>query len=72
LSSTLSCISVLVEFAWWEPLLDRFTPGQKDLVYVVQDAGWAQVQVWTGTENSPSRDSSPDCFAHSEPLSWQT
>jgi hypothetical protein len=37
----------------------HFTPG-KDLVPIVQEAGWASGQVWTGAENLvPHRDSIP-------------
>jgi hypothetical protein len=39
------------------PRLGRFTPG-KDPVPIVEEAGWAPGQVWTGAENlAPHRDS---------------
>ena len=45
-----------------------FTPG-KDLVPIVQEAGWAPGPVWTGAENlAPTRIRSPDHPAHSQSL----
>ena len=45
-----------------------FTPG-KDLVPIVQEAGWAPRPVWTGAENLAStRIRSPDCPARSQSL----
>ena len=45
-----------------------FTPG-KDLVPIVQEAGWAPGPVWTGAENlAPTGVRSPDCPAHSQSL----
>ena len=44
------------------------TPG-KDLVPIVQEAGWAPGPVWTGAENlAPTRIQSPDRPAHSQSL----
>ena len=37
----------------------HFTPG-KDPVPIVQEAGWAPGQVWTGGKSRPHRDSIPD------------
>ena len=46
----------------------RFTPG-KDLVPIVQEAGWAPGQGWTGAENlAPTGIRSPDRPARSESL----
>jgi hypothetical protein len=45
-----------------------FTPG-KDLVPIVQEAGWAPGPVWTGAEIlAPTRIRSPDRPAHSQLL----
>jgi hypothetical protein len=45
-----------------------FTPG-KDLVPIVQVAGWAPGLVWTGAENlSPTGIRSPERPAHSQSL----
>jgi hypothetical protein len=42
-----------------------FTP-RKDLVPIVQEAGWAPGPVWTGAENlAPTMIQSPDSPAHS-------
>jgi hypothetical protein len=50
------------------PCPGRFTPG-KDPVPIVQEAGWAQVPVWTGEENlAPTGIRTPDCPAHSKLL----
>jgi len=44
----------------------RFTPG-KDPVPILQEAGWAPRQVWTGAENIASTGiRSPDLPARSE------
>jgi hypothetical protein len=44
------------------------SPG-KDLVPIVQKAGWAPGRVWTGAENlAPTGIRSPDCPAHSQLL----
>ena len=37
----------------------HFTPG-KDLVPILQEAGWAPGPVWTGGKSRPHRDSIPD------------
>ena len=45
-----------------------FTPG-KDPVPIVQEAGWAPGQVWTGAENlAPTGIRSPDSPARRESL----
>jgi len=45
-----------------------FTPG-KDLVPIVQEAGWAPGPVWTGAENvTPIGVWSPDCPARNQSL----
>ena len=45
-----------------------FTPG-KDLVPIVQEAGWAPGLVWIGVENlAPTEIRSPDSPARSESL----
>jgi len=45
-----------------------FTPG-KDLVSIVQEAGWAPGPVWTGAENlAPTGMRSPDHPARSQLL----
>ena len=45
----------------------HFTPG-KDPVPIVQEAGWAPRQVWTGGKSGPNRDSIPDRPARSQSL----
>jgi hypothetical protein len=45
-SSTVSLTSALDGGGWWTPRPGRFTPGN-DPVPIVQEAGWATVQVWT-------------------------
>jgi len=40
------------------------TPG-KDLLPIVQEAGWATGPVWTGGKSGPHRDSIPDRPARS-------
>ena len=58
-NSTLSLTSALDGGGWSTPRSGRFTPG-KDLVPIVQEAGWAPGPVWTGSEKSrPYRDSIP-------------
>ena len=42
----------------------HFTPG-KDLVPILQKAGWAPGSVWTGGKSRPHRDSIPDRPARS-------
>jgi len=49
----------------------HFTPG-KDLVPIVQEAGWALGPVWTGGKSRPHRDSIPDHLAHSRYTKWAT
>ena len=44
-----------------------FTPG-KDLVPIVQEAGWAPGPVWTGRKSRPTRIRSPDRPALSQLL----
>ena len=43
----------------------HFTPG-KDPVPILQEAGWAPAQVWTGGKTRPHRDSIPDRPARSQ------
>jgi len=45
----------------------HFTPG-KDLVPILQEAGWAPGLVWTGGKSHPHQDSIPDRPAHSQSL----
>jgi len=45
----------------------HFTPG-KDLVPIVQEAGWAPGPVWTGGKSRPHRDSIPDHPTRSQSL----
>jgi len=45
----------------------HFTPG-KDLVPIVQEAGWAPGLFWTGGKSRPHRDSIPDRPVHSQSL----
>ena len=45
----------------------HFTPG-KDLVPIVQEAGWAPGPVWMGGKSRPHRDSIPDRPARSQSL----
>ena len=45
----------------------HFTPG-KDQVPILQEAGWAPGQVWTGVKSPPHRDSIPDSPARSQSL----
>ena len=49
-NSTLSLISALDWGGRSTPRPGRFTPG-KDLVPIVQEAGWAPGPVWTGAQN---------------------
>jgi hypothetical protein len=67
-SSTLSLTSALDGGGWSTPRPGRFIPGN-DLVPIVQEAGWAPGQVWTGAENLASAGiRSPDRPARSESL----
>jgi hypothetical protein len=74
-SPTLSLTSALDEGGISTPRPYRFTPG-KDLVPIVQEAGWAPGPVWTGAENlSPTGIRSTDRSARSQSLyrlSYQT
>ena len=45
----------------------HFTPG-KDLVPILQEAGWTPGPVWTGGKSRPHRNSIPDRPAHSQLL----
>ena len=45
----------------------HFTPG-KDLVPILQEAGWAPGPVWTDGKSRPHRDSIPDRPARSQSL----
>ena len=45
----------------------HFTPG-KDLVPILQEAGWATGPVWTGGKSRPHQDSIPDRPARSQSL----
>ena len=45
----------------------NFTPG-KDSVSIIQEAGWAPGQVWTGEKSRPHWDSIPDRPARSQSL----
>ena len=45
----------------------HFTPG-KDLVPILQEAGWAPGPVWTFGKSRPHRDSIPDRSARSQSL----
>ena len=45
----------------------HFTPG-KDKVPILQEAGWAPGQVWTGEKSPPNRDSIPDRSARIQSL----
>ena len=47
----------------------HFTPG-KDLVPILQEAGWAPGLVWKGGKSRPHRDSIPDRPARSQSLYW--
>ena len=48
----------------------HLTPG-KDLVPIVQEAGWASGPVWTGAENlAPTGIRSPDRPARRQSLYW--
>ena len=52
----------------WYPSGLLFSPG-KDLVPIVQEAGWAPGPVWTGAENlTPTGIRSTDCPARSQLL----
>ena len=42
----------------------------KELVPILQEAGWAPGPVWTGGKSRPHRDSIPDHPAHSQSLYW--
>jgi len=48
-SSALSLTSALDGGGWSTPRTGRFTP-EKDLVPIVQEAGWTSGSVWTGEE----------------------
>ena len=66
--STLSLTWALYGGGWSAPRPGRFTSG-KDLVPIVQEAGWAPEPVWTGAETLASTGiRSPDCLARSESL----
>jgi len=45
----------------------HFTPG-KDLVPILQEAGWAPGPIWMGGKSHPHRDLISDCPAHSQSL----
>jgi len=45
----------------------HFTPG-KNLIPIIQEAGWATGAVWTGGKTRPHRDSIPDRPARSQSL----
>jgi len=47
----------------------HFTPG-KDLVPILQEAGWAPGPVWTGRKSRPHRDTISDHPACSQSLYW--
>ena len=49
------------------PPRPQFTPG-KDLVPIVEEAGWAPEPVWTGGKSRPHLDSILDSPAHSQSL----
>jgi len=52
---------------WWvvsSTPRPHFTP-RKDLVPIIQEAGWAPGPVWTGGKSRPYRDSIPDSPARS-------
>ena len=67
-SSTLSLTPALGGGGLSTPRPCRFTPG-KDPVPIVQEAGWAPGQVWTGVENlAQTGMRSPDRPAHRESL----
>ena len=68
--STLSLITALDGGGWSTPHPGRFTPG-KDLIPIVQEAGWAPDTVWTGAEilvptgiRSSNRPNSYTCNKH--------
>ena len=62
-SSNLSLTLALGGGGWLKPPPGRFTPG-KNPVPIVQEAGWAPGQVWTGAENiAQNRDSIPGLFS---------
>jgi hypothetical protein len=50
-SSTLSFTLVLDGGGWLTTRPGRFTPGKRDSVPIVQEAGWAPGPVWMGAEN---------------------
>ena len=55
---------------WWVVSSTRrlhFTPG-KDLVPILQEAGWAPGPVWTGGKSRTHQDSIPDRPTCSQPL----
>ena len=52
-----------------QPHAPAASTPRKDLVPIVQEAGWAPGPVWTGTENlAPTGFRSPACLAHSQLL----
>jgi hypothetical protein len=54
---------------WLAPRPGRFTPGERDPVPIVQEAGWAPGSVWTTAANlAPMGIRSPDRPARSESL----
>jgi hypothetical protein len=60
--------SALEEGEWSESRPGRFTPA-KDLLRVVQEAGWAPGPVWTSAKNlAPTGVQSPGRPAHSQSL----
>jgi len=68
-SSTLSLTSAL-DVEWVVNATPRsFYPRERDPVPTVQEAGWAQVPVWTSVENlAPTGIRSPDCPSRRESL----
>jgi len=53
---------------WSAARPDRTSPPWKDLVPILQEAGWALGQRWAGRKSHPHRDSIPDRPARSQSL----
>jgi hypothetical protein len=66
------CLTSALGEGWSTPRFGRFTP-EKESVPIVQEAGWAPMQVWTAAENLVLTEfRSPDRLARRESLYQQS
>ena len=64
-----SSFNLGARWGWMVNTMPQPLNAGKDLVPIVQEAGWALGSIWTGAENlAPTRIQSPDCPAHSKSL----